>query len=330
MYIWILLATIMIGLNFFNLSVRPDKDGAYAEVKASVNVTRFKLENMAVARFLQCETLLRLHSTPAAGTSTANLSSAWDSGAPPYKINLFAGDEVKTASDYRELGYFEFKYEADEEIIEVKPADALPQGYSGGVADVKPYHFIYCMDRPIEQSGARVLNECRYGSVLYPTYVVSFAEIPGRWLSHSVDRAPLPVFVKYLSDETSFSGVAGYTYCDEGTGKCALKGLRATKATIQITEETDSISNSDFIQENAIDENSVIWQNSKFQEICGDTNTPCMLMYKMMPTTDEKAYCRKMFYDHLSETEEERRERAEAEAAAAAAAAANGGLNGEP
>ena len=104
MYIWILLATIMIGLSFFNLSPRPDKENAYTEVKASTAVTRFKLENMAMTRFMQCEVLLGLH------------TNNWDSDKSPFQVTMDSS----------------FQYTVNGESITVTPQDSLPIGYVAG------------------------------------------------------------------------------------------------------------------------------------------------------------------------------------------------------
>lgn len=55
MYIWILLATIMVALSFFNLSPRSDKEGYITEGKASAVVTRFRIEHVAAMRATECD-----------------------------------------------------------------------------------------------------------------------------------------------------------------------------------------------------------------------------------------------------------------------------------
>lgn len=267
MYIWILLATIMIGLSFFNLSPRPDKEDAYTEIKASTIVTRFKLENAALVRFLQCDTLLYLH------------TNNWDAGSPPYRVSVDSSD----------ASYFTFAYSVKGKTVTLRPEDSLPIGYDAGAAVLDAgqtmHHYLYCMDRPLEQSGAHIMSPCQYGSVEHPVYMVSFARIPSRWLSKAENdnNAPLPVFLRYLADETKFNGVAGYTECSNG--HCVLKGVAAQKALLQ-----DNVNGVVYTQ---ISPDSPLWSiNEDFNTTCGSANTPCMFMYKMMPVADENAFCR--------------------------------------
>lgn len=263
MYIWILLATIMIGLSFFNLSPRPDKENAYTEVKASTAVTRFKLENMAMTRFMQCEVLLGLH------------TNDWDSGSSPFQVTM----------DSR------FQYSVNGENITVAPQDSLPIGYNASAADVSAQHYLYCMDSPLEQSGSAIAEECHFGSDIFPTYMISFAPIPNRWLSKDGNNTPLPVFLKYLSDETKFSGVAGYTKCNGTT--CELIGVASHRAVVYLENPEDQTVPTK-VETGQIAKNSPIWANPQFNSMCGAVNKPCMFMYRKMPTTDEKAYCRNL------------------------------------
>ena len=168
MYIWILLATIMIGLSFFNLSPRPDKENAYTEVKASTAVTRFKLENMAMTRFMQCEVLLGLH------------TNNWDNGRSPFQITMNSS----------------FQYSVNGNNITVRPQDSLPIGYNASAVSVNAQHFLYCMNSPLEVETSAILDKCQFGSDVYPTYMISFAPIPERWLSKDGNNTPLRSYAR--------------------------------------------------------------------------------------------------------------------------------------
>ena len=58
MYIWILLATIMVALSFFNTSPREDKASVFTEIKASTFINRFRAEHIAYFRTMECEIIL--------------------------------------------------------------------------------------------------------------------------------------------------------------------------------------------------------------------------------------------------------------------------------
>ncbi|MBR1825714.1 MAG: hypothetical protein IJ770_03915 [Alphaproteobacteria bacterium] len=55
MYIWILLATIMVAMTFFNVSPRVDKEHALNEIRAATVTNRFKAEHEAMLKTMECE-----------------------------------------------------------------------------------------------------------------------------------------------------------------------------------------------------------------------------------------------------------------------------------
>ena len=59
MYIWILLASIMVALTFFNLSPRSDKDGYISEAKAASVVSRFRIEHVAAMQATECDLIMK-------------------------------------------------------------------------------------------------------------------------------------------------------------------------------------------------------------------------------------------------------------------------------
>ena len=263
MYIWILLATIMITLSFFNLSPRPDKDDSYLEAKASTIVSRLKMENLAVARFLQCEVQFRLH------------TDGWDAN-PPIPIVLSADNE--------------FVYENGT----VNSLDALPPGYIINEDDnIK--HYVYCLDKPIDQTGALVLNPCIYGSTKKPAYVVSFAPIPDRWISKVASDgtyAPTPAFLSYLGAEDKYSGTAGYTKC-KAANNCQLLGVASHDVNLEKVDVNGvKVEKKTYVK---IAQDSPVWNNAEFNTLgCKSANTPCMLIYRPLNEKGGKGLCRKL------------------------------------
>lgn len=59
MYIWILLASIMVALTFFNLSPRSDKDGYISEAKSASVVSRFRIEHVAAMHATECDLIMK-------------------------------------------------------------------------------------------------------------------------------------------------------------------------------------------------------------------------------------------------------------------------------
>lgn len=294
MYIWILLATIMVALSFFNLSPRSDKDNVFSEIKAATIINRFRIENNAVVRLLQCEVLSKGH------------SNNWDGGG-----TTGAGIQVSlTDNDGAPNPTLNFGY--------TSPTDNLPVGYDLD-NDFKVYHYVYCLDRKAEESGAVIMNPCQYGSSVHPTYVISFAKIPMRYLVKNSGHVtsdeegnvtydsvssgviePLPMFLKYLADETRGTGIAGWTDCT-AVGTCLLKGANAYKST-GVMDDNNNLALG--TEHSVLPINSVLYNSATFSTVCG-TSQPCMFIYRKMPTTDEHAYCRKRLTGWVNRPPEE-------------------------
>ena len=64
MYLWVVLATFMVALLSFNLSIRPDADRAFMEVKAQTVLTKFRAQHYAFVHFIASKrlTLTQQHS----------------------------------------------------------------------------------------------------------------------------------------------------------------------------------------------------------------------------------------------------------------------------
>lgn len=55
MYIWVLLATLMVALNFYNLSPRRDLENVYNETRVVTLANRFRHEHLAFMQATECE-----------------------------------------------------------------------------------------------------------------------------------------------------------------------------------------------------------------------------------------------------------------------------------
>lgn len=85
MYIWILLATIMVALSFYNVSPRADKDHALNEVRAATVSNRFKIEHKAMLKTMECEIMYQRN------------SGCWDSSSSVETCGM-CGNDVTRAS----------------------------------------------------------------------------------------------------------------------------------------------------------------------------------------------------------------------------------------
>lgn len=175
MYIWILLATIMVALSFFNLSPRADKDGTFEEIKSATVVNRFMIEHRAFSDVAECKLLT-------------------NSGTHINAITNFNTDESNT----------------DGWLYKNK---ALPIGYISG-ADLTTHHYTYCLSGDVTKGLAPAIAPNCSNSGANPVfrYGVSFATIPDKWIAKDSGE-PLPVLSNALSKQYLKNSIIGILEC---------------------------------------------------------------------------------------------------------------------
>ena len=272
MYIWILLATIMVALSFFNLSPRADKGNFSNEIKASSVINRFKVEHMATFKTMQCETLLHLD------TLKVKTDHGWLDGC--------GGSEnvksVKLEKNSLNFGYIAF-------------ADNLPKGYQG-LESLVVNHAMLCLNKPIEDNDAeyKVCSSSGY------RYLISYAVIPDRWLAKSSEGdeiKPVPLLANYLSSEGFVGVLYGWTSCND-TG-CILHGASTVKRSFKVQEDAETGAKKVDVKYKNIGANSLVWADSNFTSVCKDAyNTPCLFAYTKFSNNDRKGYCRHMYTEY--------------------------------
>ena len=178
MYIWILLATIMVALSFFNTSPREDKASVFTEIKASTFINRFRAEHTGYFRTLECDILY-------------NSNRYEDSIIPIQK------------SDVENLGYTSL-------------ASNLPIGYNEKDNGQVIYHGIYCFDKDLREERAALTN-CNTAAQRYLFSFSGISErwtskakysitLPDTVTASSSGKvveisAPVPAFSNYLAKE---------------------------------------------------------------------------------------------------------------------------------
>ncbi len=277
MYIWILLATIMVALSFFNVSPRADKENAVNEVKASLIINRFRAEHLAMARTMDCEIVRRLNNTGWRDVDTEN----------PY-------DKVSIIPKNIALPYT--RYECN-----------LPLGYEQNSAILNVHHMIICLNKKIEDPNQEGNLPVNCSSAKF-RYMVSYAAIPDRWLSkdesdienYGVAR-PLPTLVNLMAKATSYGCVYGWADCAENSStskvECDLRGYNA-----RVIHAQDAVSDSisaieDLTQKvfsfTTIDKAAPLWNATDFKTLCNSAR-PCLVAYEKFPTTDRAHHCQKL------------------------------------
>lgn len=280
MYIWILLATIMVALSFFNVSPRADKENAVNEVKASLIINRFRAEHLAMARTMDCEVIRRLNNTGWRDVDTEN----------PY-------DKVSIIPKNIALPYT--RYECN-----------LPMGYEQNSAILNVHHMVICLNKRIEDPDQETSLPVNCSSAKF-RYMVSYAAIPDRWLSkdpkdlelYGVAR-PLPILVNLMAKATSYGCVYGWADCSENSSakvQCDLRGYNARVIRIQDTlsdsatgepaDPTDPLQK--IFSFTVINKDAPLWNATDFKTLC-NSSRPCLVAYERFPTSDRAHHCQNL------------------------------------
>ncbi len=265
MYIWILLATIMVALSFFNTSPREDKSSVFTEIKASTVINRFRAEHLAFFRGTECQMLYQHSST--------NFDQ-------PRLCEFGSSDESACTGSYTTM------------------EKNLPVGYDISDNVTSNFHAIYCFDRSIGEDAAANIKPCRNSR---DRYAVSFAKIPERWVSKTKTKvtmnegdtpievaAPLPSFTNFLAKELSGVKNMGWLWCDNST--CHLVGRTAIQTAY---EKEGNKSVAKYIKFNFPSAffAATYTPSVKFKEQC-QVGTPCLFAIDRYRTSDVGLHCK--------------------------------------
>lgn len=286
MYIWILLATIMVALSFFNTSPREDKASVFTEIKASTFINRFRAEHTGYFRTLECDII--------------------------YNSNRYENSIIPVQkSDVENLGYTSL-------------ASNLPIGYNEEDSGQVIYHGIYCFDKDLREEGAALTN-CNTTTHRYLFSFSGISErwtsktIYSVTLPDTVTKnypgkvtgifAPVPAFSNYLAKELHGIKNTGWMYCAEN--KCYLVG----RSSIQTLYDKNAAKNEYEQKEDGTygvkneggansakdtDRNKYIALHlpaadslgSDFKDTCSTNGMPCMFSAEKFKTTDTSGHCR--------------------------------------
>lgn len=271
MYIWIILATIMVALSFFNLSPRPEKDHSVTEIKAATIVNRFKSEHLAMAKYMECEIIKQTN------------NSNWD------------GPEEERTSTTRPVEVSYDGLSATPTLAYTQFQCYLPKGYEFSSA-LTVKHYIYCLNGNVDVGGATDLDIGTGidGKIVAPLahkscnltshrYLVSFAQIPDKWLSQESSRVPVPLFMSFVAKPTSGGSTYGWTDCADDT--CVLRGYSSRAGHLARDDDKKQI-----FEYNLLPGDSILW--SEAADYC--KARPCVFAYMRLPGADVADYCYKL------------------------------------
>lgn len=261
MYIWILLATIMIALSFFNLSPRADKEGVFTEVKAESLVSRFRTEHAAFSRVAECKLIRESASAPI--------------------VSKFAPTEGSI----------------DEYIWENR---SLPIGYTRG-SDLNVYHYTFCLRSDVTKGDSPLMpisNDCTNTPVAQAyRYSVSFAPLTTRWRSKIDSGDVIPVLNKALSRQYVKGSVLGLVNCsgdDTKAENCSFHG----SPTYEKANEA-GITRLSFEPGAGDDFYNVLFANEDFAGKC--SGNICFFAIHKLSNRDVDKHCEKLYEEYSDE-----------------------------
>ncbi len=331
MYIWILLATIMVALSFFNVAPRADKEHALNNVKAATIINRFNAEHSARLHTIECEIIYNQ------STQQKNGGAGWDGAVDGVRNSASGPVDV---SNY-EPAYTTFKsYLPVGYAIGNNRKDGSGSNYS--TSGMK--QFVYCLADTIETEytpstpNNKVFVACNEKSddralnIGDHRYLVSFAPIPDRWVSKDASKTPLPTFVNLLSTIPGASASFGWLEWVDGKPKLHGVGAAASRAIkLKDKDHTFDDKHKDLLEQRLDDnynykedlkdssgnastqarnekyvsevviipDNSALWRNSAFDSVC-KTGNPCMIAFEPFPKTDPACHCYNLIRDAFS------------------------------
>lgn len=199
MYLWVVIATFMVALLSFNLSIRPDADRAYMEIKAQTVVTKFRAQHNAFKRYIESK---RLSKTQVAYNANHNLTDtiAYHSGVG-YNDNAFTGtnrsDILNDLAEFKKFLPYGFERDASiySEVFCFKPHFEADYNYT-----------TVCEEDDIPDAAQR-LNCCAAPGV--EVFVVSWQQMPGRWINRSTG-IPISDMLAVITKSDGFGYAFGY------------------------------------------------------------------------------------------------------------------------
>lgn len=312
MYIWILLATIMVALSFFNVPPRADKEHALNDVKAATVVNRFKAEHEAMLKNFDCEIIFRQNNQAkpdgARWDPVVDITVGRTSSKQAVDVTKFNPSAAATG-ELREL----MLPTGD---VYTKLTQHLPMGYvisnrsAGYSMDSNAiHHLIFCLKKDATEATSDTdfiacdSDSDQYTKLGYYRYMVSFARIKNRWVSHDEPPTPLPTLVNLLSKTPGSTAVFGWTDCYTSDKGCILRGHEAyTNASEMVyTDETytdQKTGTEQKVQKPVpiiLPPEALFWKNSVFKETC-DADHPCLFAYEVFPFVDTACHCWNMLH----------------------------------
>ncbi|MBR2299408.1 MAG: hypothetical protein IJ870_02395 [Alphaproteobacteria bacterium] len=280
MYLWVVLATFMVALLSFNLSIRPDADRAYMEIKAQTVVTKFRAQHFAFKHFIESKKLTL---------------------AEQYSDNP---NLIKNTVDYVSgVGYNDGKILGTiNDAIKVEDIQHyLPYGFQ---TDTKIFSKVFCFKPNQNQydSDANFARVCEDDDTIsdpflkgtccaapgIKVFVISWQEMPSRWLNHTTGR-PLSDMMSVITKSDGFGSSFGYiTNVENVSGAVVSGGMYRT-----LGEEKDDKGNATGKYVHEIKYRPVfdVLKSDKDFQVCMKNDkiqNPCLIAINQVLNREEK------------------------------------------
>lgn len=258
MYIWILLATIMIALSFMNLSPRADKEGVFTETRAASLVNRFRIEHSAFSRVAECKMLNSIAETDEIIKFPENEldQHIWENKSLP--IGYTRGND---------LNAFHYIYCLDSDLV---------QGNSPEISDT-------CV-HSLAKSAFR--------------YSVSFAPLPNRWRSKEVSSEALPVLKNAVAKQFVKGSVLGMVSCSADDTEGSLTKGNAKNCTFigsnaYEKQKHTGLTRLSFTPGAGNDFYSELFANTDYKQQCA--GNICFFAVHRLSNRDVSHHCKSLF-----------------------------------
>jgi len=211
MYLWVLLATFMVALLSFNISVRPDADRQYTEAKAQTIITKFRVQHNAFKDYIASKRLTVYRLSEGETTVDYRSGVTYNGGdiSGPTNANL-NGDDVKS--------YLPFGFEPDSET----------------------FSKVYCFVDNDTNEANNYPTTCENDSAIQTSpdtccaeegvavYVVSWRKIPSRWVARGGDddkpERPVSDMLSVISKAEGYGYSFGYITTPENSNEAVISG----------------------------------------------------------------------------------------------------------
>ena len=263
MYIWVLLATLMVALNFYNLSPRRDLENVYNETRVVTLANRFRHEHLAFKNATECEMINSNRSETEFLRLYQNLENPKDVGGG-LTINYTSKKQNLPIGYDEEHGQFE-----------------------------QISHNIVCVDED-----DKTPKECKSAK---RKYAISVVRLDGRWINkNSVSKtiegasgeenieviAPVSILTNYLAKAAARTKFTGWVWFDGANYH--LEGF-ANSYSVEAVKETDEHGNTKYKAQFKKYEFPQVIIDNVLKEKC--VGTPCLYAADVYKNSDISGRC---------------------------------------